>query len=163
VQGTDVGQGSLGSSSIKRSGYSRISNPTDEVLERRVAALKKGDRGAKRQHWTGRVALRGAECTIRKQYRLSTAALRHHSYSVRSPLPSLGVTVRFAERHDAAAIELLSARRSRFRGLRRLSDCCMHKLRHQLRILDRGWRQHHDQRAHLSRRSPAPHPDPRRQ
>src|SRR5262245_7484559 len=88
--------------------YSRISNPTTAVLERRVAALERGLEALSAS--TGQAALHYAV--------LNLAALGKNIVSVPQLygtthtlfaylLPSLGVTVRFAESDDASAIERL--------------------------------------------------------
>src|SRR5712691_8163555 len=62
--------------------YTRISNPTNEVLERRGAAPRGGGQDLR----AGRVALCGAQSRReRKEHRLRAAALRHHLYAVCSP------------------------------------------------------------------------------
>ena len=88
--------------------YSRISNPTTAVLERRVAALERGLEALSAS--TGQAALHYAV--------LNLAALGKNIVSVPQLygtthtlfahlLPSLGVTVRFAESDDPFAIERL--------------------------------------------------------
>jgi O-acetylhomoserine (thiol)-lyase len=88
--------------------YSRISNPTTAVLERRVAALEKGVDALSVS--TGQAALHYAV--------LNLAGLGHNIVSVPQLygtthslfahlLPTLGITVQFAESDDPAAIECL--------------------------------------------------------
>jgi O-acetylhomoserine (thiol)-lyase len=88
--------------------YSRISNPTTAVLERRVAALERGLEALSVS--TGQAALHYAV--------LNVAALGKNIVSVPQLygtthtlfahlLPSLGVAVRFAETEDSSAVERL--------------------------------------------------------
>ncbi|MBO0739371.1 MAG: O-acetylhomoserine aminocarboxypropyltransferase/cysteine synthase, partial [Alphaproteobacteria bacterium] len=86
--------------------YSRISNPTTEVLERRVAALE-GGLGALSVS-TGQAALHYAVLNLTELGRniVSVPQLYGTTYTLFAHLlPSLGVKVRFAEGDDAAAIE----------------------------------------------------------
>ena len=65
--------------------YSRISNPTTAVLERRVAALEGGVEALCVS--TGQAALNYAVLNLAEhgqQYRLGAAALRHHLHAVRA-------------------------------------------------------------------------------
>ena len=65
--------------------YSRISNPTTEVLERRVAALEGGLEALCVA--TGQAALNYAVLNLADmgtQHRLGAAALRHHPHAVRA-------------------------------------------------------------------------------
>ncbi len=65
--------------------YSRISNPTTEVLERRVAELEGGVDALCVAQRTGGAELRGAQSHRHgHQYRFGAAALRHHLHVVRS-------------------------------------------------------------------------------
>ncbi len=65
--------------------YSRISNPTMAVLERRVAALEGGLEALCVSFGPGRDELRGAERDrARHQHRLGSAALRNHPHAVRA-------------------------------------------------------------------------------
>ena len=64
--------------------YSRISNPTTEVLERRVAALEGGVEAL--CVGSGQAALNYAVLNVAEhgqQHRLGAAALRHHAHAVR--------------------------------------------------------------------------------
>jgi O-acetylhomoserine (thiol)-lyase len=88
--------------------YSRISNPTTAVLERRVAALERGVDALSVS--TGQAALHyailnlaslGTNIVSVPQLYGTTHTLFAHL------LPSLGVTVRFAESDDQSAIESL--------------------------------------------------------
>ena len=79
--------------------YSRISNPTNAVLERRVAALEGGVEALCVS--SGQAALNYAVAQrrrARQQHRLGAAALRHHPHAVR-PLfcRARASRVRFAE------------------------------------------------------------------
>jgi O-acetylhomoserine (thiol)-lyase len=88
--------------------YSRISNPTTAVLERRVAALERGlealstASGQSALHYAVlNVAALGKNIISVPQLYGTTHTLFAHL------LPSLGVTVRFAESDDPSAIERL--------------------------------------------------------
>jgi O-acetylhomoserine (thiol)-lyase len=88
--------------------YSRISNPTNEVLERRVAALEGGiealstSSGQAALHYSIlNVAEAGKNIVSVPQLYGTTHTLFAHI------LPQLGIHVRFAERDDPAAIEKL--------------------------------------------------------
>jgi O-acetylhomoserine (thiol)-lyase len=88
--------------------YSRISNPTNEVLERRVAALEGGiealstSSGQAALHYSIlNVAEAGKNIVSVPQLYGTTHTLFAHI------LPQLGIHVRFAERDDPAAIEEL--------------------------------------------------------
>jgi O-acetylhomoserine (thiol)-lyase len=88
--------------------YSRISNPTNEVLERRVAALERGI--AALCVSTGQAALHYAVLNVAELGNniVSVPQLYGTTHTLFAHLlPSLGVTVRFAEGDDAAAIERL--------------------------------------------------------
>ena len=64
--------------------YSRISNPTTAVLERRVAALEGGVEALCVAFGPGGAELRDAQSRRDgQQYRLGAAALRHHPHAVR--------------------------------------------------------------------------------
>src|ERR1700679_3099182 len=86
--------------------YSRISNPTTEVLERRVAALEGGVdalRGA-----TGQAALNYGVLNVpsRDSNIVSVPQLYGTPYTLFAHLlPSQGIKVRFAESDQAGAIE----------------------------------------------------------
>ena len=84
--------------------YSRISNPTTAVLERRVAALEGGLAGFVRRLWSGGTELRCAQPhRDGQQYRVHPAALWHHSYAVRAHVcRARASNVRFAESDQAA-------------------------------------------------------------
>ena len=86
--------------------YSRISNPTTAVLERRVAALEGGLDALSVS--TGQAALHYAVLNLTELGRniVSVPQLYGTTYTLFAHLlPSLGVKVRFAEGDDAAAIE----------------------------------------------------------
>jgi O-acetylhomoserine (thiol)-lyase len=88
--------------------YSRISNPTNDVLERRVAALE-GGVGALAVS-TGQAALHFAVLNLTGPATniISVPQLYGTTYTLFAHLlPQLGVTVRFAESDDPAAIEQL--------------------------------------------------------
>ena len=89
--------------------YSRIANPTNDVLERRVAALEDGVEALERELRPGRAELRGRS-TSRQLGRniVSVPQLYGTTYTLFSHLlPSQGVTVRFAASDRADAIEQL--------------------------------------------------------
>ena len=88
--------------------YSRISNPTNDVLERRVAALE-GGVGALSVS-SGQAALHYAVLNIAQSGRniVSVPQLYGTTHTLFAHvLPQLGVHVRFAESDQAAAIEVL--------------------------------------------------------
>src|SRR6516225_4174918 len=88
--------------------YSRISNPTTNVLERRVAALEGGVEALAVA--TGQAALHYALLNLAGlgSNVVSVPQLYGTTYSLFAHLlPSLGVNVRFAESDDPAAIEKL--------------------------------------------------------
>jgi O-acetylhomoserine (thiol)-lyase len=88
--------------------YSRISNPTTDVLERRVAALEGGVEALAVS--TGQAALNYAilNLTCLGSNIVSVPQLYGTTYTLFSHvLPSQGVSVRFAETDDPAAIEKL--------------------------------------------------------
>jgi O-acetylhomoserine (thiol)-lyase len=86
--------------------YSRISNPTTAVLERRVAALERGLEALSVS--TGQAALHYAvlNLTALGKNIVSIPQLYGTTHTLFAHLlPSLGVTVRFAESDDPSAIE----------------------------------------------------------
>lgn len=88
--------------------YSRISNPTNDVLERRVAALE-GGVGALSVS-SGQAALHYAVLNVTPSGRniVSVPQLYGTTHTLFAHvLPQLGVHVRFAESDQAAAIEVL--------------------------------------------------------
>jgi O-acetylhomoserine (thiol)-lyase len=88
--------------------YSRISNPTTAVLERRVAALERGLEALSVS--TGQAALHYAVLNVAGLGNniVSVPQLYGTTYTLFAHLlPSLGVTVRFAESDDPVAIERL--------------------------------------------------------
>jgi O-acetylhomoserine (thiol)-lyase len=88
--------------------YSRISNPTTAVLERRVAALEKGVDALGVS--SGQAALHYAVLNLAglRQNIVSVPQLYGTTHTLFAHLlPSLGVMVRFAEGDDPAAIERL--------------------------------------------------------
>src|SRR5215469_15816431 len=88
--------------------YSRISNPTTTVLERRVAALERGVDALSTS--TGQAALHYAvlNVTALGTNVVSVPQLYGTTHTLFAHLlPSLGVTVRFAESDDSSAIERL--------------------------------------------------------
>lgn len=88
--------------------YSRISNPTTAVLERRVAALERGLEALSTS--TGQAALHYAILNVASLGTnvVSVPQLYGTTYTLFAHLlPSLGITVRFAESDDSAAIERL--------------------------------------------------------
>ena len=100
--------------------YSRISNPTNAVLERRVAALEGGLEALSVS--SGQAALNYAVLNLdrarqqhRRPFRSFTARRTRCS---RHLLPSQGVTVRFAESDQPDAIEHLIDDNTRARLLR---------------------------------------------
>ncbi len=71
--------------------YSRISNPTIAVLERRVAALEGGLEALCVSTGQAATHLRRAQRDgTGKQHRLGSAALRHHAHALRSPSAESG-------------------------------------------------------------------------
>ena len=87
--------------------YTRIGNPTTDILEERVAALK-GRRRAQRRFRPGRALLRGARrCRARQQHRLGAAALRHDVHAVRAPTAEARRQARFAKSDRAEDLEAL--------------------------------------------------------
>ena len=88
--------------------YSRISNPTTTVLERRVAALERGVDALSTS--TGQAALHYAvlNVTALGTNVVSVPQLYGTTHTLFAHLlPSLGVTVRFAESDDSSTIERL--------------------------------------------------------
>jgi O-acetylhomoserine (thiol)-lyase len=88
--------------------YSRISNPTTAVLERRVAALERGVDALSTS--TGQAALHYAVLNLAGLGNniVSVPQLYGTTYTLFAHLlPSLGVAVRFAESDEASAIERL--------------------------------------------------------
>src|SRR5215831_2281265 len=88
--------------------YSRISNPTTAVLERRVAALERGVDALSTS--TGQAALHYAILNLATLGTniVSVPQLYGTTYTLFAHLlPSLGVTVRFADSDDPLAIEKL--------------------------------------------------------
>src|SRR5271166_1760373 len=88
--------------------YSRISNPTTAVLERRVAALERGLEALSVS--TGQAALHYAVLNVATMGKniISVPQLYGTTYTLFAHLlPQLGVTVRFAESDHPAAIEKL--------------------------------------------------------
>jgi O-acetylhomoserine (thiol)-lyase len=88
--------------------YSRISNPTTTVLERRVAALERGVDALSTS--TGQAALHYAVLNLATLGTniVSVPQLYGTTYTLFAHLfPSLGITVRFAESDDPFAIERL--------------------------------------------------------
>src|SRR6476661_10766415 len=88
--------------------YSRIANPTTDVLERRVAALEGGVEALAVS--TGQAALNYAVLNLTSlgSNIVSVPQLYGTTHTLFSHvLPSQGVSVRFAESDDAAGIESL--------------------------------------------------------
>jgi O-acetylhomoserine (thiol)-lyase len=88
--------------------YSRISNPTTAVLERRVAALERGLEALSTS--TGQAALHYAILNVNSLGTnvVSVPQLYGTTHTLFAHLlPSLGITVRFAESDDPGAIERL--------------------------------------------------------
>jgi O-acetylhomoserine (thiol)-lyase len=88
--------------------YSRISNPTTAVLERRVTALERGLDALSTS--TGQAALHYAVLNLAALGKniVSVPQLYGTTYTLFAHLlPSLGVTVRFAESDEPSAIERL--------------------------------------------------------
>jgi len=86
--------------------YSRISNPTCDVLDRRVAALEGGLEALSVS--TGQAALHYSVLTLTEQGRniVSVPQLYGTTYTLFAHiLPGFGIDVRFAESDDPAAIE----------------------------------------------------------
>src|ERR1700674_546833 len=88
--------------------YSRISNPTNDVLERRVAALEGGLEALSVS--TGQAALHYAVLNLTENGRniVSVPQLYGTTHTLFAHvLPKLGISVRFAETDDPAAVEKL--------------------------------------------------------
>src|SRR5579864_4548119 len=88
--------------------YSRISNPTNAVLERRVAALEGGLEALSVS--TGQAALHYAVLNLTENGRniVSVPQLYGTTHTLFAHvLPKLGISVRFAETDDPAAVEKL--------------------------------------------------------
>ena len=91
---------------VKGYRYSRISNPTCDVLDRRVAALEGGLEALSVS--TGQAALHYSVLTLTEQGRniVSVPQLYGTTYTLFAHiLPGFGIDVRFAESDDPAAIE----------------------------------------------------------
>ena len=90
--------------------YSRIGNPTNAVLEHRVAELEGGIDALSVASGQAAMLLRDRKCRRPwRQYRLRAAALRHDPHPARPFLPRQGVEARFAQserpRDIASAID----------------------------------------------------------
>ena len=102
--------------------YSRISNPTTAVLERRVAALEGGRRGAVRRIRPGGAQLRGAQPhRDGQQHRLGAAALRHHPHAVRAYPAAPGRHRPLCRKRSAGGDRKADRRRTRARCSARAS------------------------------------------
>ena len=102
--------------------YSRISNPTVAVLERRVAAAGRRHRRAVREHRPGGAELcRAQSHRDGHQYRLGAAALRHDPHAVRPRSAEPG--------HHRALCRVRPARRHRKADRRRHARHLLRKRR----------------------------------
>ncbi len=93
---------------VPRQHLSRLSNPTVQVLERRVAALEGGRRGAVRRLGHGRDPLRHRQHRRGRHHIVTTPQLYGATYTLfNSFLRKQGIDVRFAASDAAADIEAL--------------------------------------------------------